>query len=148
MKAKVALIAHDRKKPEMIALCRDFRDVLAREDLVATKGTGGLVEELTGLTVTKVNPGEKGGDLQIGALIAADEVKAVIFLRDPLTAHPHEPDITAVLKVCDVNDIPLATNVSTARLLLTYLQRQQQAEPVPGKAKRKAAGLPREGEGS
>jgi methylglyoxal synthase len=121
MRTKVALIAHDRKKPEMIALCRDFQEALAREELVATKSTGGLIEELTGLKVTKVNSGEKGGDLQIGSMIASDQIKAVIFLRDALTAHPHEPDINAVLKICDVNDVPLATNTSTARIVLSEL---------------------------
>jgi len=122
MRIKVALIAHDRRKPEMIALCRDYQEMLAQEELVATKSTGGLIEELTGLHVTKVNSGEKGGDLQIGSMIASDEVKAVVFLRDPLTAHPHEPDINAVLKICDVNDVPLATNISTARLVLGHLK--------------------------
>lgn len=122
MRTKVALIAHDRKKPEMIALCRDFQEALAREELVATKSTGGLIEELTGLKVTKVNSGEKGGDLQIGSMIASDQIKAVIFLRDALTAHPHEPDINAVLKICDVNDVPLATNTSTARIVLRELK--------------------------
>jgi methylglyoxal synthase len=122
MRTKVALIAHDRRKPEMIALCRDYQKMLAQEELVATKSTGGLIEELTGLHVTRVNSGEKGGDLQIGSMIASDEVKAVVFLRDPLTAHPHEPDINAVLKVCDVNDVPLATNISTARLVLGHLK--------------------------
>jgi methylglyoxal synthase len=122
MRTKVALIAHDRRKPEMIALCRDYQEMLAQEELVATKSTGGLIEELTGLRVTRVNSGEKGGDLQIGSMIASDEVKAVVFLRDPLTAHPHEPDINAVLKICDVKDVPLATNISTARLVLGHLK--------------------------
>lgn len=122
MRTKVALIAHDRRKPEMIALCRDYQEMLAQEELVATKSTGGLIEELTGLHVTRVNSGEKGGDLQIGAMIASNEIKAVVFLRDPLTAHPHEPDINAVLKICDVNDVPLATNISTARLVLAHLK--------------------------
>jgi methylglyoxal synthase len=122
MRTKVALIAHDRRKPEMIALCRHYQEMLAQEELIATKSTGGLIEELTGLHVTRVNSGEKGGDLQIGSMIASDEVKAVVFLRDPLTAHPHEPDINAVLKICDVNDVPLATNISTARLVLGHLK--------------------------
>jgi methylglyoxal synthase len=131
MRTKVALIAHDRKKPEMIALCRDYQEMLAQEELVATKSTGGLIEELTGLHVTRVNSGEKGGDLQIGSMIASDEIKAVIFLRDPLTAHPHEPDINAVLKICDVNNIPLATNISTARLVLGHLKDLQDIEESP-----------------
>ncbi len=114
----------------MIALCRDYQEMLAQEELVATKSTGGLIEELTGLHVTRVNAGEKGGDLQIGAMIASNEVKAVVFLRDPLTAHPHEPDINAVLKVCDVNDVPLATNISTARLVLGHLKDVRDAEII------------------
>jgi methylglyoxal synthase len=131
MRTKVALIAHDRKKPEMIALCRDYQEMLAQEELVATKSTGGLIEELTGLHVTRVNSGEKGGDLQIGSMIASDEIKAVVFLRDPLTAHPHEPDINAVLKICDVNNIPLATNIATARLVLGHLRELQNIEESP-----------------
>jgi methylglyoxal synthase len=131
MRTRVALIAHDRKKPEMIALCRDYQEMLAQEELVATKGTGGLIEELTGLHVTRVNSGEKGGDLQIGSMIASDEIKAVVFLRDPLTAHPHEPDINAVLKICDVNNVPLATNISTARLVLGHLKDLQNIEESP-----------------
>lgn len=131
MRTKVALIAHDRKKPEMIALCRDYKEMLAQEELVATKGTGGLIEELTGLHITRVNSGEKGGGLQIGSMIASDEIKAVVFLRDPLTAHPHEPDINAVLKICDVNDVPLATNISTARLVLGHLKELQGIEESP-----------------
>ena len=125
------MIAHDRKKPEMIALCRDFQEMLAQEELVATKSTGGLIEELTGLHVTRVNSGEKGGDLQIGSMIASDEIKAVVFLRDPLTAHPHEPDINAVLKICDVSNIPLATNIATARLVLGHLKELQSIEESP-----------------
>jgi methylglyoxal synthase len=131
MRTRVALIAHDRKKPEMIALCRDYQEMLAQEELVATKSTGGLIEELTGLHVTRVNSGEKGGDLQIGSMIASDEIKAVVFLRDPLTAHPHEPDINAVLKICDVNNIPLATNIATARLVLGHLKELQGIEEPP-----------------
>jgi methylglyoxal synthase len=131
MRTKVVLIAHDRRKPEMIALCRDYQEMLAQEELVATKGTGGLIEELTGLHVTSVNSGDKGGDLQIGSMIAGDQVKAVVFLRDPLTVRPHEPGINAVLKICDVNDVPLATNISTARLILTHLKDLQDIEQPP-----------------
>jgi methylglyoxal synthase len=86
---------------------------------------------LTGLHVTRVNSGEKGGDLQIGSMIASDEIKAVVFLRDPLTAHPHEPDINAVLKICDVNNIPLATNIATARLVLGHLRELRNIEESP-----------------
>jgi methylglyoxal synthase len=131
MRTKVALIAHDRRKPEMIALCRDYQEMLSQEELVATKGTGGLIEELTGLHVATVNSGDKGGDLQIGSMIAGDQIKAVVFLGDPLTARPHEPGINAVLKICDVNDVPLATNISTARLILGHLKDLQDIKQPP-----------------
>lgn len=126
MRTKVALIAHNSKKPAIIALCGEFKEVLEQEELVSTKATGGLISDLIGLEISKVNSGEKGGDLQVGAMVASDEVKAVIFLRDPLTAHPHEPDINAVLKVCDVHNVVLATNVVTARLVLIHLQELQE----------------------
>jgi len=137
MRKKVALIAHDSKKPAIIALCGEFKEVLEQEELVSTKATGGLISDLIGLEIAKVNSGEKGGDLQVGAMVASDEVKAVIFLRDPLTAHPHEPDINAVLKVCDVHNVVLATNVVTARLVLTHLkdlQEQASEEQTNGEA--------------
>jgi methylglyoxal synthase len=126
MRTKVALIAHNSKKPAIIALCGEFKEVLAQEELVSTKATGGLLSDLLGLEVVQVNSGEKGGDLQVGAMVASDEIKAVIFLRDPLTAHPHEPDINAVLKVCDVHNVVLATNVVTARLVLAHLKELQE----------------------
>jgi methylglyoxal synthase len=95
--------------------------VLAGLRLVATGTTGTRVRQETGLPVELVNSGPLGGDLQIGARIAADQVDAVIFLRDPLSPHPHEPDIQALVKVCDVHDVPLATNVAGARILLAAL---------------------------
>ncbi len=121
MRTYLALIAHDDKKHDMIALIHRRRDVCAREALVATQTTGTNIERETGLPVTKMLSGPLGGDLQIGAMIATDQVKAVIFLRDPLTAHPHEPDISALLKVCDTHNIPLATNLATADLILDHL---------------------------
>ncbi len=117
----LALIAHDDKKDDMIALAQRERTTFAREPLVATFTTGSLIERETGLSVLKMLSGPLGGDLQIGAMIATEQVKAVIFLRDPLTAHPHEPDISALLKVCDTHNIPLATNLATAVLILRHL---------------------------
>ena len=117
----IALIAHDKKKAEMISLVKDYQGLLKKENIIATKGTGKLIEESTRLKVKKLLSGDKGGDLQIGAEIASGNVKVVIFLRDPLTAHPHEPDINALLKVCDVHNIPLATNLTTAKMLLRNL---------------------------
>lgn len=117
----VALIAHDGKKAEMVAFARRHREILQRLPLVATATTGGLVAESVGLSVTRLLSGPMGGDLQIGAWIAEGKVKAVVFLRDPLTAHPHEPDIAALMKVCDTHNIPLATNIATADLLVDNL---------------------------
>ena len=117
----VALIAHDGKKPEMAALAQRHEAALANIPLVATATTGGVVEGATGLFVHKVLSGPLGGDLQIGALIAESRIRAVIFLRDPLQPHPHEPDISALMKVCDTHNVPLATNIATADLILDSL---------------------------
>jgi methylglyoxal synthase len=118
----VALIAHDDKKDDIIEFVKRNVDVLHRQKLVATNTTGSTIERETGLQITKMLSGPLGGDLQIGALIATEQVKAVIFLRDPLTAHPHEPDISALMKVCDTHNIPLATNLATAELILKSLE--------------------------
>jgi methylglyoxal synthase len=117
----VALIAHDDRKDALVELVLEHREMLAGARLVATGTTGTRVAEASGLSVELVNSGPLGGDLQIGARIAVGEVDAVVFLRDPLSPHPHEPDIQALLKVCDVHDVPLATNVAGARILLTAL---------------------------
>jgi methylglyoxal synthase len=121
MKKTIALIAHDRKKQEMLAFVAAHREVLAGYQLIATATTGGLVAKESGLEVKAYLSGPMGGDLQIGALIACQAVDAVIFLRDPLTAQPHEPDITALLRVCDVHNVPVATNEASAALLLKAL---------------------------
>lgn len=118
----LALIAHDGKKSDMVRFCQRHKKLLAAQKLVATRTTGSVVESETDLPVTKMLSGPLGGDLQIGALICAQEVRAVIFLRDPLTAHPHEPDIAALMKVCDTHNIPLATNVATAEIVLLSLK--------------------------
>ena len=97
--------------------------MLSSETLLATNTTGTHIQNESGLPVTRMLSGPLGGDLQIGALIATDQVKAVIFLRDPLTAHPHEPDIAALLKVCDTHNVPLATNLATAEIILDELAR-------------------------
>ncbi len=117
----IALIAHDGKKPEMAELARRHRAALAAVPLVATSTTGGVVAEATGLGIRKVLSGPLGGDLQLGALIAEGRVRAVIFLRDPLQPHPHEPDISALMKVCDTHNVPLATNAATAEIILGAL---------------------------
>lgn len=114
----IALIAHDAKKHDMIAFVKRRHNSLSGEQLLATNTTGTHIENETGLPVTKMLSGPLGGDLQIGALIATDQVKAVVFLRDPLTAHPHEPDIAALMKVCDTHNVPLATNIATAEIIM------------------------------
>lgn len=118
---RIALIAHDQKKAAMVEFCGRHRTTLSHFELVATGTTGKVVHDATGLTVHRMLSGPYGGDQQIGAEVAAGLINAVIFLRDPLTAQPHEPDITALLRVCDVHDVPLATNVSTAELIVTEL---------------------------
>ena len=120
---KLALIAHDGKKNEMVALAAEFKAFLQSCQLMATGTTGGrLVAEL-GLSVERLLSGPHGGDLQIGARLAVGEVDAVIFLRDPMTPQPHEPDINALVRACDVHNVPCATNLSSANHLLAALAR-------------------------
>ncbi len=117
----VALIAHDGKKADMMDVAREHRSLLGRLRLLATGTTGQRLADELGLDVERTASGPRGGDLQIAARIAHGEVDAVVFLRDPLTAHPHEPDIQALLKVCDIYGVPVATNPAAARILLSYL---------------------------
>ena len=118
---KIALIAHDKKKDDMIALAIKYRDVLARHELCATGTTGTLVMGETGLRISRMKSGPLGGDQQIGSMIAEGALDLVVFLRDPLTAQPHEPDVSALLRLCDVQNIPLATNVKSAQIMLDRL---------------------------
>ena len=120
-KIALALVAHDSKKGDMVRLVKAHKENLAELDLVATRGTGQAIEARAGLPVTLVQSGSHGGDQQIGALVANGDVRAVIFLRDPLMAHPHEPDVSALLRVCDVHDVPLATNLASAESVLHLL---------------------------
>ena len=117
----IALVAHDRMKDRMVALAQEFRALLATHALVATGTTGGRLRDEAGLDVECVLSGPLGGDLQIGARLAVGEVRALVFLRDPMTPQPHEPDINALVRACDVHDVPCATNVASARLLLRAL---------------------------
>ena len=118
---KIALIAHDKKKNDMIALAIRFQGVLGKHDLYATGTTGTLVMGETGLKITRMKSGPLGGDQQIGSMIAEGRLDLVLFLRDPLTAQPHEPDVSALLRLCDVQNIPLATNVKSAEIMLDRL---------------------------
>ena len=117
----IALIAHDRMKDRMVALAQEFRHVLARHRLVATGTTGTLLRNQVGLDVECLLSGPMGGDLQIGARLSVGEVQVVVFFRDPMTAQPHEPDINALVRACDVHDVVCATNPATARLLLRQI---------------------------
>ncbi|MGY3765682.1 methylglyoxal synthase [Vagococcus vulneris] len=118
---KIALIAHDKKKKEMIQLAKQHEDILARLDLFATGTTGTKIMENTKLEVHCFKSGPLGGDQQIGARVSEQQMDMVIFLRDPLTAQPHEPDVNALIRLCDVYEVPLATNKSTAVLLIKEL---------------------------
>ncbi|RQS76083.1 methylglyoxal synthase [Burkholderia sp. Bp8963] len=120
----IALIAHDAKKDEIVALAGEYRATLARCRLVATGTTGGRIAAAHGLEVERKLSGPLGGDLQIGAELAEGRVDIVVFLRDPMTAQPHDPDITALVRACDVHNVPCATNVATARMLLDDLMRK------------------------
>ena len=119
MTLRIALIAHDNKKNAMVALATEFAPFLRQCTLCATGTTGGRLANEVGLQVERMLSGPLGGDLQIGARLAVGELDAIIFLRDPMTPQPHEPDINALVRACDVHDVPCATNLSTARMLLS-----------------------------
>ncbi len=122
---KIALIAHDKKKPEMIALAVKYKDCLEKNELYATGTTGKLVGQATGLNIKCLKSGPLGGDQQIGSMIADSDLDLVIFLRDPLTAQPHEPDVNALLRLCDVTQTPLATNLKSAEIMLSALRNNE-----------------------
>jgi methylglyoxal synthase len=120
-KSTIALIAHDAKKADMVYLVQAHREEFSQLNLVATGTTGKFIQARIGLPVRLMKSGPQGGDQQIGALVAGGEVQAVIFLRDPLTAHPHEPDVSALVRLCDVHNIPLATNLATAEAVVNLM---------------------------
>lgn len=124
-KPRIALIAHDKKKDDMIALAGEYRDFLKGCTLSATGTTGGRLANELGLVVERKHSGPVGGDLQIGAQLVEGGIDCVIFLRDPMTPQPHEPDINALVRACDVHNVACATNVSTARLVLSQLMQAQ-----------------------
>ena len=121
MKKRIALIAHDKKKDDMVELAFEYADLLRQCILIATGTTGKRLSQEVGLTVERKLSGPSGGDLQIGAELVDGKIDCVIFLRDPMTPQPHEPDINALVRVCDVHNVACATNVATARLLLSQL---------------------------
>jgi methylglyoxal synthase len=122
---RVALIGHDKKKPDIIDLAKKYRDILAKHTLYATGTTGTLIIGETGLPIIRMKSGPLGGDQQIGSMVADNQLDLVIFLRDPLTAQPHEPDVRALLRQCDVFSIPLATNKTSAEIMLKALDSNQ-----------------------
>jgi methylglyoxal synthase len=128
MTRRLALIAHDEKKPEIIDFASEFADDLAKLELIATGTTGKRLNEETELDVERMNSGPLGGDLMIGAEVARGDCHGIVFLRDPLTAQPHEPDISALLRICDVQDVPLATNRASAEGVLRELMFELESE--------------------
>ncbi len=118
----IALIAHDQKKSDMLEFVRAHVDFFRQQELVATGNTGKLLSEQLGLTIERVTHGPFGGDLIIGGRVAEGLVQGVLFFRDPLTAQPHEPDVSALMRVCDVHSIPLATNRATAEAVVRAFQ--------------------------
>lgn len=121
MPQTIAMIAHDGKKDDIVRFAHAHQEVLTRFELIATGTTGLRIAEATGLRVERMLSGPYGGDAQIGARVAEGKVAAVIFLIDPLYAHPHEPDIQGLLRICNVYNVPLATNEATGTLILMGL---------------------------
>jgi methylglyoxal synthase len=136
----VALVAHDAKKAELRRLVRLHKEVLRRKKLLATRTTGQMVLEEEELAIELMTSGPLGGDLEIGARIVKGDVDLLIFLRDPLTAHPHEPDIQALLKVCDVHEIPVATNLAAAEIALHFLAEHTSVSEAEWKGKEMIGG--------
>lgn len=118
----IALIAHDKKKKDIIQFCNDNLHTFKKYNLFATGTTGKLIKEATNLPITSFQSGPMGGDQQIGAKIANNQMGMVIFFRDPLTAQPHEPDVSALMRLCDVHTIPLATNIASAKIAIKALE--------------------------
>ena len=118
---RIALIAHDEKKDDMVEFVKHHYKFLSECQLISTGTTGKIIMDNVDLKITRMESGPLGGDQMIGAEVAKDNLSGVIFLRDPLTAQPHEPDISALLRVCDVHNIPLATNIASAHFILKGL---------------------------
>ncbi|MEG9297896.1 methylglyoxal synthase [Mangrovibacillus sp. Mu-81] len=119
----IALIAHDKKKDDLIRFVLAYQPIIEKHTLFATGTTGKRISEETGLSVHRFRSGPLGGDQEIGSYIANDKMDLVLFFRDPLTAQPHEPDVSALIRLCDVYSVPLATNMGTAEVLVKGLER-------------------------
>ncbi len=122
MKKRIALIAHDKKKDDLVKFVKEHVEFFRNYELVATGTTGGRIMEATGLNIKRYLSGPLGGDQQIGADVANGFIDAVFFFQDPLTSQPHEPDIRALGRLCDVHNIPMATNERAAQLLIIGLK--------------------------
>jgi methylglyoxal synthase len=116
---RLAIIAHDGKKADLVAFATFNRDRLRRCDIFATGTTGTLLEDKVGLSVKRVESGPLGGDVQIASRIVDGRIDAVVFVVDPLDKHPHDPDIQTLLRICNVRNVPLATNIATADILIS-----------------------------
>lgn len=123
----IALIAHDGKKADMIAFAIQNQEALKRFELVATGTTGSLIAEKAGLPVHRYLSGPLGGDAQIAARVVVGEIQAVFFFVDPLDKHPHDPDIQALMRACNVHNVPLATNTATAAFILSHHRLEHEA---------------------
>lgn len=121
---RIALIAHDGKKHELVSFILKRLDFFTREDVeIVATGTTGLMVERAGVDkVEKVNSGPKGGDAEIGAMVSRKEIDAVIFFRDPLDKHPHEVDVSMLMRLCDVHEVPLATNYKAAHIFVKHFK--------------------------
>jgi len=124
----LALIAHDEQKDDLSAFVAKHLDFFRQHELVATGNTGKRLGEEVGLNVERVAHGPHGGDLIIGGRVATGQIEAIFFLRDPLTAQPHEPDVSALMRVCDVHQVPLATNIATAEAIVAAMKVAQHRE--------------------
>lgn len=118
----IALIAHNKKKPDMVEFVKTNKEAFSKHRLYATGTTGQLLMDETGLVVSKKKSGPLGGDQEIGSMVANHKLDVVIFFRDPLTAQAHEPDINALLRLCDLYEVPLATNKESAKLFLEHIK--------------------------
>lgn len=119
----IALIAHDTKKELMVQFCIAYCGVLSKHNLCATGTTGKMVAEATGLNIQRYLSGSQGGDQQIAARISCNEIDLLLFFRDPISVKPHEPNDMNLLRLCDVHNIPVATNIATSEALIHALER-------------------------
>lgn len=119
----IGLVAHDTKKKLMQNFCIAYRNILSKNELYATGTTGRLIEEVTNLTIHKYLTGHLGGVQQLGSQIAHNQIDLMIFLRDPVSRQQHEPEMGSIVRLCDIHNIPVATNLATAELLIKALER-------------------------